>query len=117
MAFFENRLSLTAMFVFAILILGIATVGFPNSAISNTNDVRRYSDSELSELNVAGYSEGRGECVKDPGSVARCEIYLKFWLLLINSRPKKYVFGIQTRLGRDSRGYPIYRRDDALEYS
>jgi hypothetical protein len=100
-----------------ILTLGMATAGLPDPVTANTNDVRRYADSELSDLNLADYSEARGECVKGLGSDADCEVLLKTWQVLINSRPKKYLFRIQTRLSRDSRGRPIYKTDDALEYS
>lgn len=104
--------------VYAISIFGLTTLGFPNFALSNNNEIRRIEGAELTELSIGDLEHASGECVKNKDMSGNCDLdlYLTTWWKRIDGRPKKYIFVIRERLGLDTSGQLTFRNQDAIEY-
>ncbi|MBI3223099.1 MAG: hypothetical protein HYZ46_08600 [Nitrosomonadales bacterium] len=80
-------------------------------------EVRKF-EGELADLKALGYGTSAGPTVKNSNGRIQPGLEVNTWCIRETDRPHhsiKCVFGVQTLLGHESNGMPIWGNEDAVE--
>lgn len=96
-------------------------IGMSFMTVTHANDiqVRKYEGGNLSDLGTLGFTPSAGPWVKNSNGNIQTDLMVSTWCLRKIDQPRppiRCIFGVETLIGYEPNGQPIWHTEDALEF-